>query len=235
MHSWKKSLRNTALAALLAFSSTTVALAAPNVTLNVHDGEVRDVLTAISALSDASIVTDESVLGKITIALDNVPFDTAIKLITSAKGLAYRVVDGVILVSTQENLNKFNGNVNVFKLNYAKAEDVKAALEGLLEGTNKVGTDPITNSILFTGSSTDKTAYALRSRQWMWLPSRSRWKPRSLPSIKMTLKIWASTGTGTRFRKTAPTTVTTPITTTMKISAALSISAPATSSVSMRL
>lgn len=152
MHSWKKSLRNTALAALLAFSSTTVALAAPNVTLNVHDGEVRDVLTAISALSDASIVTDESVRGKITIALDNVPFDTAIKLITSAKGLAYRVVDGVILVSTQENLNKFNGNVNVFKLNYAKAEDVKAALDGLLEGTNKVGTDPITNSILFTGS-----------------------------------------------------------------------------------
>ena len=51
MHSWKKSLRNTTLAALLAFSSTTIALAAPNVTLNVHDGEVRDVLTAISALS----------------------------------------------------------------------------------------------------------------------------------------------------------------------------------------
>ena len=113
-------------------------------------------MTAISALSDASIVTDESVRGKITIALDNVPFDTAIKLITSAKGLAYRVVDGVILVSTQENLNKFNGNVNVFKLNYAKAEDVKAALDGLLEGTNKVCTDPITNSILFTGSSTDE-------------------------------------------------------------------------------
>ena len=65
-------------------------------------------------------------------------------------------MDGVILVSTQENLNKFNGNVNVFKLNYAKAEDVKAALDGLLEGTNKVGTDPITNSILFTGSSTDE-------------------------------------------------------------------------------
>lgn len=110
MHSWKKSLRSTTLAALLAFSSTTVALAAPNVTLNVHDGEVRDVLTAISALSDASIVTDESVKGKITIALDNVPFNTAIKLITSAKGLAYRMVDGVILVSTQENLNKFNGS-----------------------------------------------------------------------------------------------------------------------------
>ena len=93
MHSWKKSLRSTTLAALLAFSSTTVALAAPNVTLNVHDGEVRDVLTAISALSDASIVTDESVKGKITIALDNVPFNTAIKLITSAKGLAYLAVN----------------------------------------------------------------------------------------------------------------------------------------------
>lgn len=142
MHSWKKSLRSTTLAALLAFSSTTVALAAPNVTLNVHDGEVRDVLTAISALSDASIVTDESVKGKITIALDNVPFNTAIKLITSAKGLAYRMVDGVILVSTQENLNKFNGSVNVFKLNYAKAEDVKNALNDILESEKKISIDP---------------------------------------------------------------------------------------------
>ena len=156
MHSWKKSLRNTTLAALLAFSSTAVALAAPNVTLNVHDGEVRDVLTAISALSDASIVTDESVKGKITIALDNVPFNTAIKLITSAKGLAYRMVDGVILVSTQENLNKFNGSVNVFKLNYAKAEDVKNALNDILESEKKISIDPITNSILFSGSSTDE-------------------------------------------------------------------------------
>ena len=50
-------------------------------------------MTAISALSDASIVTDESVKGKITIALDNVPFNTAIKLITSAKGLAYLAVN----------------------------------------------------------------------------------------------------------------------------------------------
>lgn len=156
MHSWKKSLRNTTLAALLAFSSTAVTLAAPNVTLNVHDGEVRDVLTAISALSDASIVTDESVRGRITIALDNVPFNTAIKLITSAKGLAYRVVDGVILVSTQENLNKFNGSVNVFKLNYAKAEDVKTALDSILDGDKKISIDPITNSILFSGSSTDE-------------------------------------------------------------------------------
>ena len=127
MHSWKKSLRNTTLAALLAFSSTAVALAAPNVTLNVHDGEVRDVLTAISALSDASIVTDESVRGRITIALDNVPFNTAI-----------------------------NGSVNVFKLNYAKAEDVKTALDSILDGDKKISIDPITNSILFSGSSTDE-------------------------------------------------------------------------------
>lgn len=157
MSSIKKHCIKNALAALLIFGSSTAAFAAPaNVTLNVHDGEVRDVLTAISNLSDASIVTDESVRGKITIALDNVPFDTAIKLITSAKGLAYRVVDGVILVSNQDTLNKFNGNVNVIRLNYAKAEDVKNALNDILEGSKSVSIDPITNSILFTGSSTDE-------------------------------------------------------------------------------
>ena len=156
MHFGKKSLRRTALAALLTLSSTATAFAAPNITMNVHDGEVRDVLTAISSLSDASIVTDESVKGRITISLDNVPFDTAIKLITSAKGLAYRMVDGVILVSSQENLNKFNGSVAIFKLNYAKAEDVKTALNDILESDKKISVDPITNSVLFAGSSTDE-------------------------------------------------------------------------------
>ncbi len=153
----KKSLKLAVPTAFLLLSISTAVLAAPsNITLNVHDGEVRDVLTAISSLADASIVTDEFVRGKITIALNNVPFNTAIKVITGAKGLAYRVVDGVILVSTQDNLNKFNDSVNVFKLNYAKAEDVKIALDEILEGTKKVGIDPITNSILFTGSSIDE-------------------------------------------------------------------------------
>lgn len=48
------------------------------------------------------------------------------------------MVDGVILVSTQENLNKFNGSVNVFKLNYAKAEDVKNALNDILKVKKKI-------------------------------------------------------------------------------------------------
>ena len=203
MHSWKKSLRSTTLAALLAFSSTTVALAAPNVTLNVHDGEVRDVLTAISALSDASIVTDESVKGKITIALDNVPFNTAIKLITSAKGLAYRMVDGVILVSTQENLNKFNGSVNVFKLNYAKAVSTLSP-------------------ILFCSAAAAqmKSVFARQSKRWTLLPNRSLWKPRSFLSTKKTVKTWASTGIGIRYHRTVRTAITAAITMMMKISAA---------------
>lgn len=220
MHSWKKSLRSTTLAALLAFSSTTVALAAPNVTLNVHDGEVRDVLTAISALSDASIVTDESVKGKITIALDNVPFNTAIKLITSAKGLAYRMVDGVILVSTQENLNKFNGSVNVFKLNYAKAEDVKNALNDILESEKKISIDPITNSILFSGSSTDEERVRSAIKAMDVATKQITLEAKSFLSTKKTVKTWASTGIGIRYHRTVRTAITAAITMMMKISAA---------------
>lgn len=203
----------------MAFSSTTVALAAPNVTLNVHDGEVRDVLTAISALSDASIVTDESVKGKITIALDNVPFNTAIKLITSAKGLAYRMVDGVILVSTQENLNKFNGSVNVFKLNYAKAEDVKNALNDILE-SEKISIDPITNSILFSGSSTDEERVRSAIKAMDVATKQITLEAKIISINKEDSKTWASTGIGIRYHRTVRTAITAAITMMMKISAA---------------
>lgn len=156
MFSWKMHLQKIALTTLVVLGSNTALVAAQNVTLNVHNGDVRDVLTAVSSISNASIVTDDSVKGNISIVLDDVPFDTAIKLITSAKGLAYRFVDGVVLVSTQENLNKFNGSVNVYKLNYAKAEDIKTALTDILESDKKISIDPITNSVLFSGSSTDE-------------------------------------------------------------------------------
>ena len=53
-------------------------------------------------------------------------------------------------------MNKFNGSVIVFKLNYAKAEDFKKALNDILESEKKISIDPITNSILFSGSSTDE-------------------------------------------------------------------------------
>ena len=129
---------------------------ANKITLNVRDSQVRDVLGSIAALSGKSIVADSSVQGTITLDLKDVPFDTALRIITSAKGLSYRLTDGVVLVGSAAGLEKFNDTASVIKLNYAKAEEIKPALATLIGAGSKISTDCVTNSIIFTGTPTDE-------------------------------------------------------------------------------
>lgn len=151
----KKSLTAAILTACLTLGSFSSAAAASNVTMSIKDGEIRDVLTALSNLSEQSIVTDESVKGRISIDLDDVPFDVALDLITRTKGLTYKTISNVIVVSSYEQMNKFFSNLGIYKLNYAKAEDVQKSLSGIVKGEG-LTIDPITNSIIFTGTRAEE-------------------------------------------------------------------------------
>lgn len=112
--------------ALLLLGGTLSAGAAMNtsVNMNVTNGEVRDVLSALAAVGGVSIVTDDSVTGKITIQLNDIPFDTALDIVTKAKGLNYQKLDNVIIVGSPDQMNRGFGQINIFKLQYAKAADV---------------------------------------------------------------------------------------------------------------
>lgn len=140
------------LALTLGFQSMALA---NNVSLTVNDGNIRDVIGALSSLSGHSIVTDDSVKGTISIDLTDIPFETALDIITRAKGLAYKTIGNVIVVSTADNVNKYYGNVSTYKLQYANAKEVVDALKGVVE--KGLSFDPVTNSILFSGSTGDET------------------------------------------------------------------------------
>ncbi|MEG1727040.1 MAG: secretin N-terminal domain-containing protein [Acidaminococcaceae bacterium] len=155
MIAFKKQLAASALIVALTLSSCTLALASDNITMSIKNGDIRDVLTALSNLGGQSIVTDETVKGPISIDLEDVSFTDALDLITRVKGLAYRNMHGVIVVSSLDNINKTYGQVAVYKLNYAKAEDIKTTLTSIIKG-DALGVDAITNSLVFTGSSSEE-------------------------------------------------------------------------------
>ena len=77
----------TALLTALLLAASPLAYA-NGITLNVRDGQVRDVLASVAALSGKSIVADSSVQGTVTLNLKDVPFDTALRIITAGKGLS---------------------------------------------------------------------------------------------------------------------------------------------------
>lgn len=145
----------TALLTALLIAASPLAYA-NGITLNVRDGQVRDVLASVAALSGKSIVADSSVQGTVTLNLKDVPFGTALRIITAAKGLSYRLTGDVILVGSAAGMEKFNDTASIIKLNYAKAEELKTALAPLIGTNSKISTDTVTNSIIFTGTPTDE-------------------------------------------------------------------------------
>ena len=67
--------------------------------LNFQDIEVRSVLQLIADFTDLNLVASDTVSGRITLRLQNVPWDQALELILKTKGLDQRQVGNVLLVA----------------------------------------------------------------------------------------------------------------------------------------
>ena len=71
--------------------------------LNFQDIEVRSVLQLLADFTDLNIVVSDSVTGNITLRLNNVPWDQALDIILTSRGLDKRVSGNVMYVApTQE-------------------------------------------------------------------------------------------------------------------------------------
>ncbi|WP_111642682.1 type IV pilus secretin PilQ [Marinimicrobium alkaliphilum] len=67
--------------------------------LNFQDIEVRAVLQLIADFTELNLVASDTVSGRITLRLENVPWDQALDLVLRTKGLDKRVVGNVMMVA----------------------------------------------------------------------------------------------------------------------------------------
>ena len=107
--------------------------------LNFQDIDVRSVLQLIADFTGLNLVASDSVTGRITIRLQNVPWDQALEIILKSKGLGKRQVGNVIMIAPAEEIAarekieiKSNQQVEqlaplstqYIQLSYAKAADI---------------------------------------------------------------------------------------------------------------
>ncbi|MGD8909153.1 MAG: secretin N-terminal domain-containing protein, partial [Chromatiales bacterium] len=135
--------------------------------LNFQDIEVRAVLQLLADFTELNLVTSDTVGGKITLRLKNVPWDQALDIILKSKGLSKRQVDNVIMVAPTEEIaareqlelesqQKIEElaplRSDFIQVNYAKAEDLAALLKSeenrLLSERGNVTVDTRTNTLL---------------------------------------------------------------------------------------
>lgn len=72
--------------------------------LNFQDIEVRAVLQLIADFTELNLVASDTVGGKITLRLQNVPWDQALDLILKTKGLDKRKIGNVMLVAPADEI-----------------------------------------------------------------------------------------------------------------------------------
>jgi type IV pilus assembly protein PilQ len=137
-------------------------------TLNFQDIDVRAVLQLLADTSGQNIVVSDSVKGRVTLRLQNVPWDQALDIVLRTKGLDMRRKDNVILVAPQAEIaarekaelaarNDIQElaplRTEFLQVNYAKASEIARLLKSggsgsLLSARGNVSIDERTNTLL---------------------------------------------------------------------------------------
>ena len=149
--------------------------------LNFQDIEVRSVLQLIADFTELNLVASDTVSGRITLRLQNVPWDQALDLILKTKGLDKRQVGNVMLVAPADEIAareklELEASKQVEELapirteyitvNYAKAEEIAKLLtaeSGFLTERGSVSVDMRTNTMVVqdTAAKLDEIRYML--------------------------------------------------------------------------
>jgi type IV pilus assembly protein PilQ len=137
-------------------------------TLNFQDIETRAVLQLLAETSGRNIVVSDTVQGNVTLRLRNVPWDQALDIVMTTKGLDMRENGNVIIVAPADEISAretadLEARQAILELeplyseflqvNYAKASDLASLIGGgeggaMLSDRGSVGIDDRTNTLL---------------------------------------------------------------------------------------
>ena len=145
------------------------------ISLNFQDIEVRAVLQLIADFTELNLVASDTVSGRITLRLQNVPWDQALELVLKTKGLDKRQVGNVLMVApaaeiAERERQQIEANKQIAELaplqsefvrmRYAKASDLVALFQAgsedggrLISPRGSVIVDARTNSLIITDTS----------------------------------------------------------------------------------
>jgi type IV pilus assembly protein PilQ len=143
-------------------------------TLNFQDLETRAVLQLIADFSGLNIVVSDTVQGSVTLRLQNVPWDQALDIVMTTKGLDMRRNGNVIIVAPAEEIAAREQaeleslqalqtleplRSEFIQINYAKAAELASLVQGegsnsLLTERGSVAIDERTNTLLVNDTPT---------------------------------------------------------------------------------
>ena len=145
------------------------------ISLNFQDIEVRAVLQLIADFTELNLVASDTVSGRITLRLKNVPWDQALELVLKTKGLDKRQIGNVLMVApaaeiAERERQEIEANKQIaelaplrsefIRIRYANAADLVGLFAAgsedggsLISGRGSVIVEQRTNSLIVTETS----------------------------------------------------------------------------------
>jgi type IV pilus assembly protein PilQ len=145
------------------------------ISLNFQDIEVRAVLQLIADFTELNLVASDTVSGRITLRLQNVPWDQALELVLKTKGLDKRQIGNVLMVApaaeiAERERQEIEANRQIaelaplqsefIRIRYASAASVVPLFQAgseeggsLLSERGSVVVDGRTNSLIITDTA----------------------------------------------------------------------------------
>ncbi len=133
------------------------------ISIEILDGELRDVINFISEESGVNLVLSDEIKGKISVKLRQIPWDQALVVIMQTKQLGYIRQGNILRISTLASIRTETDSarqllesqklleplrVKVFPVSYAKAKDLEGQAKGFLSTRGSATADERTNNLV---------------------------------------------------------------------------------------
>jgi type IV pilus assembly protein PilQ len=142
------------------------------ISLNFQNIQVRAVLQLLAEFTGTNMVISDSVTGDITLRLNNIPWDQALNIIMTTRGLGKRQMGDILLIAPSREIADREKSelqarqqykklaplrAELLQINYAKAADIAVLLKdknnSLLSERGTVSVDSRTNTIWIQDTS----------------------------------------------------------------------------------
>jgi type IV pilus secretin PilQ/predicted competence protein len=135
------------------------------ISLDFKDGDLQDIFRLFADISGMNVVVNPGVSGKVTLKLNEVPWDQALDLILKANGLGHTIEGNVIRIAKLSDLQReeqekrklaeekaLAGDLatHTTRISYAKATDLSSVLKssGALSARGSINVDTRTNTMI---------------------------------------------------------------------------------------
>jgi len=149
----------------LALTASPAPRAETRISIDVKDADIVDVVRLLAEVGSFQVVVDPGVACKLTLKLNEVPWDTALDVSLRSCGLGQDDQNGVVRVATRAKLTaeyaeerklaeerRLSGPLRTtrYVLSYAKAQDLAPVIKKFLSPRGDVVYDARTNTLIVT-------------------------------------------------------------------------------------